>query len=121
MPSSVALPELDSLPGLPLDDDGPVFSEPWQAQAFALVLKLHEQGLFTWAEWAEQLSRAIAAARAQGDPDLGDTYYYHWLAALESIAADKNLVSPETLAQRKDQVREEHTRLHGHDHHENHP
>ena len=110
------LPELGSLPGLPLDEDGPVFSEPWQAQAFALVLKLHEQGLFTWAEWAERLSRAIAAARAGGDPDLGNTYYHHWLAALESIAADKNLVTAEALTRRKNEVQEEHGHLHGHSH-----
>ena len=116
MASSVKLPELDALPGLPLDEDGPVFREPWQAQAFALVLKLHEQGLFTWGEWADQLNRAIAAARAGGDPDLGNTYYYHWLAALENIAAAKDLVSPEALALRKDQVKEEHERLHGHSH-----
>jgi len=109
-------PDLDSLAGIPLDEEGPVFREPWQAQAFALVLKLHEQGLFTWAEWAERLNRAIAAARDQGDPDLGNTYYHHWLAALESIAADKDLVTAETLALRRDQVREEHQRLHGHSH-----
>lgn len=109
-------PDLDSLPGLPLDEDGPVFREPWQAQAFALVLKLHEQGHFTWTEWAERLNRAIAAARAGGDPDLGNTYYHHWLAALENLVADKNLVTAETLAQRKGQVQEEHLRLHGHDH-----
>ena len=110
------LPDLDSLPGLPLDEDGPVFKEPWQAQAFALVLKLHEQGLFTWAEWADRLNRAIAAARARGDPDLGNTYYHHWLAALENIAADKDLLTVEALAQRRDQVREEHLRLHSHSH-----
>ena len=109
-------PDLDSLPGLPLDKDGPVFREPWQAQAFALVLKLHEQGHFTWAEWAERLNRAIATARAGGDPDLGNTYYHHWLAALENLVTDKNLVTAETLAQRKDQAQEEHLRLHGHDH-----
>ncbi len=110
------LPDLDSLPGLPLDEDGPVFKEPWQAQAFALVLKLHEQGLFTWAEWADRLNQAIAAARARGDPDLGNTYYHHWLAALENIAADKDLLTVEALAQRRDQVREEHLRLHSHSH-----
>ena len=116
MASSVKLPELGSLPGLPLDEDGPVFREPWQAQAFALVLKLHEHGVFTWGEWAEQLNRAIAAARAGGDPDLGNTYYHHWLAALEHIVADKDLVSSAALAQRRDRVREEHERLHGHSH-----
>ena len=110
------LPDLDSLPGLPLDEDGPVFKEPWQAQAFALVLKLHEDRLFTWAEWAERLNQAIAAARAQGDPDLGNTYYHHWLAALENIVADKKLVTADALASRKDQVREEHRRQHSHSH-----
>ena len=108
--------ELDVLAGLPLDEDGPVFREPWQAQAFALALKLHEQGLFTWTEWAGRLNRSITAARAEGDPDLGNTYYQHWLAALEELVADKRLVTTAALAQRMDEVREEHQRLHGHSH-----
>ncbi len=109
------LPDLDALTGLPLDEDGPVFREPWQAQAFAMVLKLHEQGLFTWPEWAEQLNKAIADARAEGDPDLGNTYYRHWLAALEKITTDKGLVTADILANRKHQVQQEHQRLHGHE------
>lgn len=109
-------PDLESLAGIPLDEEGPVFREPWQAQAFALVLKLHEQGHFTWAEWAERLNRAISAARAGGDPDLGNTYYHHWLAALEGIVADKRLVTAEALTRRRDEVQEEHRRLHGHAH-----
>ena len=67
--------------------DDPVFSEPWQAQAFAMTLALHRRGLFTWPEWAEALAAQIAAAQAAGDADLGDTYYRHWLAALERRAA----------------------------------
>ncbi len=109
-------PDLESLDGIPLDEEGPVFREPWQAQAFALVLKLHEQGHFTWTEWAERLNRAISAARAGGDPDLGNTYYHHWLAALEGIVADKRLVTAEALMRRRDEVQEEHGRLHGHNH-----
>lgn len=86
-------------PGLPLADGGkPVFAEPWQAQAFALVLQLHERGLFTWPEWAQALSARIAAAQAAGDPDLGDTYYRHWLAALEGIVAAKGASSAAELA-----------------------
>ena len=69
--------------GAPRDDA--VFGEPWQAHAFALTLRLHERGLFTWSEWADALSRQIAAAQAAGDADLGDTYYRHWLAALETL------------------------------------
>lgn len=109
-------PELAALPELPLDAAGPVFKEPWQAQAFALALTLHEQGIFTWQEWAEQLGEAIAAARARGDPDIGDTYYLHWLSALEKITTDKGLVATDLLASRKRQVQQEHYRLHGHDH-----
>ena len=116
MTSSMQIPNLDSLPELPLDETGPVFKEPWQAQAFALVLKLHETGLFTWTEWAEQLNNAITAARAQGDPDLGNTYYHHWLDALEKITARKGLVTTDLLTHRKYQVQQEYQRLHGHEH-----
>ncbi len=89
------------VPGQPRDDEGPVFKEPWEAQAFALALKLHEAGHFTWAEWTETLSAEIKAAQARGDPDLGDTYYRHWLAALERLAAEKGLVPADDLAARK--------------------
>ncbi len=89
------------LPGQPRDGDGPVFAEPWQAQAFALTLKLHEAGHFTWREWAEALGAEIDAARAGGDPDLGDTYYRHWLAALERLAAEKGLAQSGELGARK--------------------
>jgi nitrile hydratase accessory protein len=74
------------------------FDEPWQAQAFALTLRLHERGLFAWTEWAAYLSRAIADAQAKGDPDLGDTYYVHWVAALERLLIDKGVAAPLALA-----------------------
>lgn len=92
---------LSELPSLPRDEDGPVFAEPWQAQVFAMALKLHEAGCFTWREWADHLAAEIAAAKARGDPDLGDTYYEHWLAALEKLVAAKGLVSLADLARRK--------------------
>jgi nitrile hydratase accessory protein len=79
------------LPGIPLDADRPVFNEPWEARAFAMTVALHERGLFTWPQWAEALSRHIALAQAAGDADLGDTYYQHWLRALESLV--KNLTA----------------------------
>ena len=81
------------LSGQPRDDDGPVFREPWEAQAFAMTISLHERGLFSWSEWAQALSQQIALAQAHGDPDLGDTYYHHWLAALESLVTTKQLSS----------------------------
>jgi nitrile hydratase accessory protein len=85
-------------PGFPDDDAGPVFKEPWEAKAFALTLRLHERGLFTWPEWADALSREINAARARGDADLGDTYYQHWLRALESLVTLKGVASADELA-----------------------
>ncbi|HSK40535.1 MAG TPA: nitrile hydratase accessory protein [Arenibaculum sp.] len=86
--------------GMPRDDDGPVFREPWEAQAFALTLRLHESGHFTWPEWAETLAAEIAAAQAAGDPDLGDTYYRHWLRALERLLASKGILAPDALEAR---------------------
>lgn len=80
---------LDAVPSIPRDRDEPVFREPWEARAFALVVALHERGLFTWSEWAETLGRELA-----GDPgDDGSRYYEHWLAALETISAAKGLAA----------------------------
>ena len=67
------------VPSIPRDADGPVFREPWEAQAFAMTLALHERGLFTWPEWAAALADEIKRAQAAGDPDTGETYYPHWL------------------------------------------
>jgi nitrile hydratase accessory protein len=88
----------DAVPGIPCDREGPVFREPWEAQAFAMALALHERGLFTWSEWAAALADEIKRAQAAGDPDLGDTYYRHWLAALERLVAEKGVASRDTLA-----------------------
>ena len=86
-----------ALPGLPRDSGGPVFREPWEAQAFAMVLALHRQGLFTWPEWAATLAAEIKRAQAVGDPDTGATYYHHWLAALEHLVAEKGVTDPASL------------------------
>jgi len=83
----------DALPDLPRDDDGPVFREPWEAHAFAMALTLHDRGLFTWPEWAATLAEEIKRAQAAGDADLGDTYYRHWLATLETLVDRKGAAS----------------------------
>jgi nitrile hydratase accessory protein len=93
----------EEVPSIPRDHNGPVFREPWEAQAFAMAVRLHEAGHFTWTEWAAALSEEIRQAQAAGDPDLGDTYYRHWLAALERLVTAKGLVSTEELARRKDE------------------
>lgn len=90
------------VPGLPTGPDGPVFREPWEAQAFALTVALHRKGLFTWPEWTATLAEEITRAQRSGDPDRGDTYYRHWLAALERLVAEKRIADPATLARYRD-------------------
>jgi nitrile hydratase accessory protein len=86
-----------ALPGIPADADGPVFREPWEAQAFAMALALHARGLFSWNEWAAALAVEIKRAQAAGDPDNGESYYRHWLATLETLVAAKGVAPAETL------------------------
>ncbi|MFP4593204.1 nitrile hydratase accessory protein [uncultured Ralstonia sp.] len=91
------------MPALQAPGDGaaPVFGAPWQAAVFAMTLALHERGLFTWSEWAAHLGAAIRDAQAAGDPDHGDTYYDHWLTALERLATEKAWVTGDLLQQRR--------------------
>ena len=95
-----APPELLAhVPALPCDAQGPVFREPWEAQAFALAIDAHARVLFSWPEWAAELSAQIKAAQRAGDPDTGETYYRHWLAALEAITVQKGAATQAQLAQ----------------------
>jgi nitrile hydratase accessory protein len=93
---------LHVLPALPRDEGGPVFAEPWQAQAFALAVKLSEQGHFTWKEWAETLAGELKAAADRGEPDDGSHYYEHWLAALERLVTSRGLTDYSSLHTRKE-------------------
>ena len=93
---------LEDLPPLPRDEEGPVFAEPWQAQAFALAVKLSEAGHFTWKEWAEALASELKAAEERGEPDDGTRYYHHWVATLERLATEKGLTEFPALEARKD-------------------
>jgi nitrile hydratase accessory protein len=92
----------EAVPGIPRDEGGPVFREPWEAQAFSMALALHQRGVFTWPEWAATLADEIKRAQAAGDPDTGETYYRHWLAALERLVAEKGIASRDTLARYRD-------------------
>ena len=91
-----------ALPSLPRDAGGPVFAEPWEAQAFALAVKLSQQGHFTWKEWAAALADEFKAAADRSEPDDGSRYYQHWLAALERLVAAKGLSDPAALLARKE-------------------
>ena len=87
------------VPAVPSDAQGPVFAEPWEAQAFALAIDAHARGLFSWSEWAAELSAQIKAAQAAGDPDTGQTYHRHWLATLEALTIQKGAASRVQLEQ----------------------
>ncbi len=91
-----------SLPRLPRDDGEPVFAEPWQAQAFAIAVRLSAEGHFTWDEWAAALGEQLEKATARGEPDDGTRYYEHWLATLERLVTEKKLTESAALAERKE-------------------
>ena len=100
--------QLIATPSLPLAEDGPYFDEPWQAQAFAMAVRLSAEGHFSWPEWAQYLGAEIASDHggrggASGDPIA--VYYRQWLTALEKLVADKGLASPTELAGRKEDWR----------------
>jgi len=97
-----ALEALDLIPGIPRDADGPVFTAPWQAQAFAMALTLQQRGIFTWAEWADLLGAARARAATAGAPDTDETYYRDWLAALEQMVTSKGLTDAAALSRTRD-------------------
>ena len=91
-----------AIPDIPRDQDGPVFREPWEAQAFAMAVALHARGVFTWTEWAAALAAQIKRAQATGDPDTGETYYRHWLATLEHLVAEKDVATAANLHRYRD-------------------
>ena len=99
---AAAIVAVASIPNIPRDSDGPVFNAPWEAQAFAMTVTLHERGVFTWAEWAAALSAQIKRAQADGDPDTGETYYEHWLATLENLIAEKGVTTRSDLDRYRD-------------------
>jgi len=99
---ATALEATRAVPTIPRDAEGPVFREPWEAQAFAMALALHERGVFTWNEWAETLGAEIKRAQAAGDPDTGETYYHHWLATLERLVAKKGVATSDLLHRYRD-------------------
>jgi nitrile hydratase accessory protein len=98
----ISTERLNALPRIPRDEEGPVFAEPWQAQAFAMAVRLSEQGHFTWKEWAAELAAELKAAEDRGEPDDGTHYYEHWLATLERLVSAKTLSNPTEMLARKE-------------------
>ncbi len=104
--STVDLDKLAELRLLPRETGGPVFAEPWQAQAFAVVVKLTEAGELTWKEWAERLGTVLREAEERGEFHTGQRYYEHWLTAVERLVVEKNLAGLEDLTKEGEAIRE---------------
>ena len=100
-PDTSATASYEELPALPRDEEGPVFAEPWEAQAFAMAVKLSQQGHFSWKEWAAALAAELKAAADRGEPDDGSHYYQHWVSALEKLVEEKGITDALTLSKRK--------------------
>lgn len=78
----------------PTGEDEAAFREPWEASIFALVLALHERGLYTWGEWTQALTQTLAQA---GPAATGP--YVHWLQTLERLLAERGVTdAPELRA-----------------------
>jgi len=109
---------LAELPLMPRDNDGPVFAEPWQAQAFAVVVDLIESEKITRTEWADRLGAVLKSAEDEGQYDAGERYYDYWLTALEQLVVEKDLADWQELGDEKDSIRDNdhHRREHQLDH-----
>jgi nitrile hydratase accessory protein len=88
---------------LPLSANDEVkFNEPWEARAFAIVVRLTNAGHFTWAEWVECFSKEVAEATAvEAAGDTPKTYYQQWLTAAEKMMVAKGMTSFDQLSARK--------------------
>ncbi|MFK8253619.1 nitrile hydratase accessory protein [Ancylobacter terrae] len=75
---------------LPDLDRPEAFAAPWEAQIFAIVVMLHERGLFEWADFAARLSTRI---HAHAD----EPYYQSWFEAAATLLADHGLVDEAAL------------------------
>ena len=98
------MPLMDDSIAYPCEGANPVFRQPWEAKAFAMVVIMNAKGLFPWKVWVDHLSAVIAEA-AEEDPDEdGSRYYYHWLAALERVLEDRGISTPIEITEREDEV-----------------
>lgn len=98
---------------IPQAGEEPVFEAPWEGRAFALVMSLHAQGLFTWEEFQSRLVDVIRIW--ERDPPAGEPYSYYrqWLRALETLLEERALCDATDLDAR---VAELGRRNPGHDH-----
>ena len=88
---------------IPIGDDGdPIFAEPWEARAFAIVVSAFEQGRFEWKDFQELLVNEIRHGEASGEPP---PYYLNWAIAAEKLFEDLGTVEHSSIDQRVAELR----------------
>lgn len=78
-----------------------VFQDPWEGEAFAMAVALCERGEYPWSDFQSHLIAQIAAAeQKQLPPESRPTYYECWLAALEALLLEKQVLKKKKIDNR---------------------
>jgi nitrile hydratase accessory protein len=85
--------QMDGKPALPRKSGELVFHDEWERRAFAMAVNLAEQGLFEWREFQRELIRAIAKAERNDRLVPSRGYYESWLAALEAVLTERQVLA----------------------------
>ena len=84
---------------LPRKNGELVFEAPWEGRAFGIAVALGDEGLYEWRDFSQRLAAEIADT-----PDKSrSSYYEQWLAALETLAVDRGLLTREEINGRTDE------------------
>ncbi|MEA2626584.1 MAG: hypothetical protein QOD06_2629 [Candidatus Binatota bacterium] len=73
-----------------------VFEAPWQGRVFGMALALAERGAYRWDVFRDRLIAEIQGGASAADDALpaAEVYYRHWLAALEGLLVEGQLLDP---------------------------
>lgn len=89
-----------------IDRTGPVFDEPWQAQAFSVLVALRQEGCFEWKDWVDVFSQTIKAFPAEPGETANAAYFRQWAYALERMLVGRGLLTASEIAGREQQWRQ---------------
>jgi nitrile hydratase accessory protein len=80
--------------------NGELFVEDsWESRAFGIAIALAKKGCYEWEAFRQQLIASIAEWESEHDlADPSWNYYQRWLLALERLALESNVITPDELA-----------------------
>ncbi len=70
-----------------------VFEMPWHAEIFAMTVHLHKEGVFSWPDWTERFSNALAGAGVHHNLNGSNDYYNIWLDTFIQFIAEKGVTN----------------------------